>query len=190
MTNLKLTLLAMLLPLAANAARVALPAPAPAPSPFADTEAATNGVVCAVNAADNRFSVSLELDAATNNCVLVEFGVDSDGSGTLECGEVEFSVGWDSGEWTYRDRVSGLCESAAAASGRRRLEWTLSLNPDKSPKTLIASDGTAVVFRGAAPATFFNLAWNRARVVRRGPGQAAESASFGTSVAPMSIIVR
>ena len=188
MTNLKLTLLAMLLPLAANAARVALPAPAP--SPFADTEAATNGVVCAVDAADNRFSVSLELDAATNNCVLVEFGVDSDGSGTLERGEVEFSVGWDSGEWTYRDLVSGLCESAATASGRRRLEWTLSLNPDKSPKTLLARDGAAAVFRGAAPATFFNLAWNRVRVVRRGPGQATESASFGTSVAPMSIIVR
>ena len=188
MTNLKLTLLAMLLPLAANAARVALPAPAP--SPFSDTEAATNGVVCAVDAADNRFSVSLELDAATNNCVLVEFGVDSDGSGTLERGEVEFSVGWDSGEWTYRDLVSGLCESAAAASGRRRLEWTLSLNPDKSPKTLLARDGAAAVFRGTAPATFFNLAWNRVRVVRRGPGQAAEAASFGTSVAPTFIIMR
>ncbi len=39
MTNLKLTLLAMLLPLAANAARVALPAPAP----FADTESASFG---------------------------------------------------------------------------------------------------------------------------------------------------
>ena len=188
MTNLKLTFLALLLPLAANAAKVALPAPAP--SPFADTEAATNGVVCAVDAADNQFRISLELDATTNNSVLVEFGVDSDGSGTLERGEVEFSVGWDCGEWAYRDLVSGFCESAAAASGRRKLEWTLSLNPDKSPRTLIDSDGTAVVFRVAAPATSFNLAWNRARVVRRGPGQAAESASFGTSVAPMSIIVR
>ena len=188
MTNLKLTFLALLLPLAANAAKVALPAPAQ--SPFADTEATTNGVVCAVDAADNQFRISLELDATTNNSVLVEFGVDSDGSGMLERGEVEFSVGWDCGEWAYRDLVSGFCESAAAASGRRKLEWTLSLNPDKSPRTLLARDGAAAMFSGPAPATFFNVAWDMVRVVRRGSGQAGESASCGTSVAPMRIIMR
>ena len=47
------------------------------PSPYDDTEMSTNAVMCDVSLADNRFSLSIELDAGTNNCLMVEFGADS-----------------------------------------------------------------------------------------------------------------
>ena len=47
------------------------------PSPYGDTEISTNAVICDVSLADNRFSLSIELDAGTNNCLMVEFGADS-----------------------------------------------------------------------------------------------------------------
>ena len=77
------------------------------PSQYADTEADTNTVVCSAAVADNRFRLFLELDAMTNNCVMVEFGVDSDSNGALERNEIEFSVGWDCGEWIWRDSRGG-----------------------------------------------------------------------------------
>ena len=187
MTKTKSLVLAMLLPLVANAAKVTLPTPPP--SQFADSEAATNGVVCAVGPGHNRFRLSIELDAATNNCVLVEFGVDANDNGTLEREEVEFVVGWDCGEWVYRDSVAGVSESAASPPGRRSLDWVLSFNPDKSPKSLLATDGSTAVFQGPAPMTFFNLAWDTVRVVRRGAGTVDESACCRAFAAPSRIIL-
>jgi len=168
------------------AARVVVPS-LPA-SEYADMEAATNAVVCYTSAGDNRFRLFLELDAETNNCVLVEFGVDADSSGALERGEVEFSVGWDCGEWGWRDHRGGCAAAVGRSAGRRRLGWTLCLRPDKTARRLFAEDD-GVVFDGAVPSTFYSSEWNIARVVRRGP-EPSPCVSYDMSVFPLTIKLR
>ena len=158
------------------------------PSQYADTEADTNTVVCSAAVADNRFRLFLELDAMTNNCVMVEFGVDSDSNGALERNEIEFSVGWDCGEWIWRDRRSGCAAAVVRSADRRRLEWTLWLGPDKTARRLFAEDGGAV-FDGAVPPTFYSSEWTLARVVRRGSEPSA-SVSYDMSVFPLTIKLR
>ena len=168
------------------AARVVVPS---LPSgEYYDTEAATNYVVCSVSETDNRFRLFLELDAMTNNCVLVEFGLDADSSGALERGEIEFSVGWDCGEWVWRDRLSGCAASVARDEGRRRLEWVVALNQDKSAKRLFAFDN-GVVFDGVVLSTFYNTAWNMARIVRRG-SEPDMCVAYDVSVFPLIIKLR
>ena len=157
-------------------------------SEHVDTEAATNAVVCYASAGDNRFRLFLELDAETNNCVLVEFGVDADSSGALERGEVEFSVGWDCGEWVLRDHHGGCAAAVGRSAGRRRLGWTLCLRPDKTARRLFAEDD-GVVFDGAVPSTFYSSEWNIARVVRRGP-EPSPCVSYDMSVFPLTIRLR
>ncbi len=168
------------------AARVVVP-PLPA-GEYDDTEAATNSVVCPATGTDNRFRLSLELDAMTNNCVIVEFGVDADSSGALERGEIEFSVGWDCGEWVWCDHLSGCGASVARSENRRRLEWVVALNQDKSAKRLLAFDN-GVVFDGVVPSTFYNTAWNMARIVRRG-SEPDMCATYDVSVFPLVINLR
>ena len=158
------------------------------PSQYADTEATTNSVVCSAAATDNRFRLLLELDAETNNCVRVEFGVDTDSSGALERGEVEFSVGWDCGKWVWRDHRGGCAAVVGRSTGRRRLGWTLWLRPDKTARRLLAEDD-GVVFDGAVPSTFYSPEWNIARVVRRGPEPSA-CVSYDMSVFPLTIKLR
>ena len=158
------------------------------PSQYADTEADTNTVVCSAAVADNRFRLFLELDAMTNNCVMVEFGVDSDSNGALERNEIEFSVGWDCGEWIWRDSRGGCAAAVGRSADRRRLEWTLWLGPDKTARRLLAEDD-GVVFDGAVPSTFYSPEWNIARVVRRGPEPSA-CVSYDMSVFPLTIKLR
>ena len=143
---------------------------------------------CSASESDNRFRLFLELDAETNNCVLVEFGVDADSSGALERGEVEFSVGWDCGEWVLRDHRGGCAAAVGGSAGRRRLEWTLWLRPDKTARRLFAEDD-GVVFDGAVPSTFYSPEWSIARVVRRGPEPSA-CVSYDMSVFPLTIKLR
>ena len=182
-----LTVLCLGLALAVHAsARVLVPS-LPV-SEHVDTEAATNAVVCSASESDNRFRLFLELDAETNNCVLVEFGVDADSSGALERGEVEFSVGWDCGEWALRDHRGGCAAAVGRSAGRRRLEWTLWLRPDKTARRLFAEDD-GVVFDGAVPSTFYSPEWSIARVVRRGSEPSA-CVSYDMSVFPLTIKLR
>ena len=179
-------ILASISPSAFAAAKVVVPS---LPSgEYDDTEAATNSVVCPASETDNRFRLSLELDASTNNCVLVEFGVDADSSGALERGEVEFSVGWDCGEWVWCDHISGCAASVARSENRRRLEWVVALNQDKLAKRLLAFD-SGVVFEGAVSPTFHSAAWNMTRIVRRG-SEPDMYATYDVSVFPLIIKLR
>ena len=168
------------------AARVILPS-LPA-SEYYDTEAATNSVVCPASETDNRFRLFLELDAATNNCVLVEFGVDADSSGALERGEIEFSVGWDCGEWVWCDHLSGCGASVARSENRRRLEWVVALNQNKSARRLLAFD-SGVVFEGVVSPTFYSASWNITQIVRRG-SEPDMYATYAVSVFPLVINLR
>ena len=158
------------------------------PSQYADTEADTNTVVCSAAVAVNRFRLLLELGAMTNTCGVVEFGVDSDSNGALERNEIEFSVGWDCGEWIWRDSRGGCAAAVGRSADRRRLEWTLWLGPDKTARRLFAEDD-GVMFDGAVSSTFYSPEWNLARVVRRGP-EPSVCVSYDISVFPLTIKLR
>ena len=185
----KSLLLIALLPLAAFATRVEVLPSLPA-SPYADTEISTNAAMCDVSVTDNRFRLSIELDAETNNCLMVEFGTDSDSNGSLDRHEVDFAVGWDCGEWCWRDRRGGYEDSVAVSSGRRRLDWVCSLDDGKNAKSLAATSAGQVLFVGGAPSTFFDPNWDLARIVRRSCGDTSEGVSYKVFAEPLRIILR
>ena len=177
--------LALALPCAANAAL-----PQPPASAHEDEESATNSVAFASAVEGNRFRLSLALDAATNNSVVVEFGVDSNCDGALGRDEVAFSVGWDCGEWVFRDRRSGAVAASERTLGRRKLEWTVVLAADGSAKSLLATDDGATVFCGDVPETFFDPTWNMVRIARRGSVAADECLDCRFSFVPFHIYMR
>lgn len=157
---------AMLLSVSVRASAVSLDAPNT--SMYADTEATTNVVFNAGDADDRLFRLSLELNATADNNVSVLFGTDANANGVLEREETDAIVGWDSGSWFYRDRVTGAEAHTARADGRRRLNWELTLNSRKAAKSVKAMDANGVVFTGAIPAAMFNPDWNLMQVTARG----------------------
>ena len=139
------------------------------PSVWADTEASTNLVFDAGAAEDNKFTLTISLaNAATNNCVEVAFGIDADGDGTLAPEESELAVGWDCGEWRLRDFRSGTVLQGTGAAATLTLAIDLA-GADRSARSMEGN-----VFAGIPAPTFFNPAWNRARVTVRGETAALE----------------
>jgi len=129
--------------------------------PFAEVE--TNMAFSAGAPSDNLWRLSVELDASVSNCVEVVLGCDKDEDGILGIDEGGMSIGWDCGEWFWRDRRGGGVGRIAAAEGSRRLDWTLRLNADKSARSVNGN-----VFTGAVASTCFGSDWNMIRVVSRG----------------------
>ena len=139
------------------------------PSAWADTEVSTNLVFDAGVAEDNKFTLTISLaNAATNNCVEVAFGIDADGDGTLAPEESELAVGWDCGEWRLRDFRSGTVLQGTGAAATLTLAIDLA-GADRSARSMEGN-----VFAGIPAPTFFNPAWNRARVTVRGETAAQE----------------
>ena len=126
-------------------------------------EAETNVVFSAGARGDNIWRLSIELESSFSNCVEVVFGTDANNDGVLGVGEGELCVGWDCGEWFWRDRLSGEVGSVECASGSRRLDWSLRLDADRSARSVGGN-----VFSGVVAPTCFSPAWNIARVVSRG----------------------
>ena len=127
--------------------------------PLAEVE--TNVVFSTGAAADNKWTLMLERDAAASNSVEVVFGRDADEDGVLGVEEGELCVGWDCGEWFWRDRRSSTaCRVEGTA---QRLDMTLYLNRDREAKSLASS-----VFPAVVSPTCFNPDWSLARVVSRG----------------------
>lgn len=183
MKNQVLTILAFL-PIVAVAVARFEPPQLP-PSEWADCEASTNLVFDAGSVRDNRWTLSFEIDAAGVNNAQVEFGVDTDGNGALDANERELSVGWDCGEWIVRDRRGRTVRRSEAASGRRRLEWTLYLDAQRRGRRLAGN-----VFAGGNVETFFNPSWNMARVVVRGADAANGLIRSKIDVNPLEIRIR
>ena len=127
--------------------------------PLAEVE--TNVVFSTGAAADNKWTLTIERDAAVSNSVEVVFGRDANEDGVLGVEEGEFCVGWDCGEWFWRDRrANTACRVEGTA---QRLDVTLYLRRDREAKSLASS-----VFPSVVSPTCFNPDWNLARVVSRG----------------------
>ena len=126
-----------------------------------DAEVETNVVFSTGAATDNKWTLTIERDAAVSNSVEVVFGCDANEDGVLGVEEGEFCVGWDCGEWFWRDRrANTACRVEATA---QRLDMTLYLNRDREAKSLASS-----VFPSVVSPTCFSPDWNLARVVSRG----------------------
>jgi len=124
-------------------------------------EVETNVVFSTGAATDNKWTLTIERDVAASNSVEVVFGRDADEDGVLGVEEGELCVGWDCGEWFWRDRRSS---TACRVEGTtQRLDMTLYLNRDREAKLLASS-----VFPSVVSPTCFNPDWNLARVVSRG----------------------
>ena len=139
--------------------RVVVPSLSEPVRPLAEVE--TNVVFSTGAATDNKWTLTIERDAAASNCVEVVFGCDANEDGALGIEEGELSVGWDCGEWFWRDRrANAACRVEGTA---QRLDMTLYLNRDREAKSLVSS-----VFPSVVSPTCFNADWNLARVVSRG----------------------
>ena len=124
-------------------------------------EVETNVVFSTGAATDNKWTLTIERNAAVSNCVEVVLGRDTNEDGALGIEEGELSVGWDCGEWFWRDRRSN---AACRVEGTvQHLDMTLYLNRDREAKSLASS-----VFPSVVSPTCFNPNWNLARVVSRG----------------------
>ena len=123
-------------------------------------EVETNVVFSTGAATDNKWTLTIERDAVTSNSVEVVFGYDANEDGVLGIEEGELSIGWDCGEWFWRDRcANAACRVEGTA---QRLDMTLYLR-DREAKSLASS-----VFPPVVSPTCFNPDWNLARVVSRG----------------------
>ena len=140
-------------------ARVVVSSLPEAVRPLAEVE--TNVVFSTGAAADNKWTLTIERDAAVSNSVEVVFGRDANEDGVLGVEEGELCVGWDCGEWFWRDRrANTACRVEGTA---QRLDVTLYLRRDRAAKSLASS-----VFPSVVSPTCFNPDWNLARVVSRG----------------------
>ena len=140
-------------------ARVVVPSMPEAVRPLAEVE--TNVVFSTGAPKDNKWTLTIERDAAVSNSLEVVFGRDADEDGVLGVEEGELCVGWDCGEWFWRDRRSNA--ACRVEGSPQRLDVTLYLNRDREAKSLASS-----VFPAVVSSTFFNPDWNLARVVSRG----------------------
>ena len=123
-------------------------------------EVETNVVFSTGAATDNKWTLTIERDVATSNSVEVVFGRDANEDGVLGVEEGDLCVGWDCGEWFWRDRrANAACRVEGSA---QRLDMTLYLR-DREAKSLASS-----VFPPVVSPTCFNPDWNLARVVSRG----------------------
>ena len=140
-------------------ARVVVPSLPEAVRPFAEVE--TNVLFSTGAAADNKWTLTIERDAAVSNSVEVVFGRDANEDGVLGVEEGELCVGWDCGEWFWRDRRANT--ACRVVGTTQRLDMVLYLTRDRAAKSLASS-----VFPSVVSPTCFNPDWNLARVVSRG----------------------
>ena len=124
-------------------------------------EVETNVVFSTGAATDNKWTLTIERDTAVSNSLEVVFGRDANEDGVLGVEEGELCVGWDCGEWFWRDRRANT--TCRVVGTTQRLDMVLYLARDREAKSLASS-----VFPSVVSPTCFNPDWNLARVVSRG----------------------
>ena len=142
-------------------------------------EVETNVVFSTGAATDNKWTLTIERDSAASNSVEVVFGCDANEDGILGIEEGELSIGWDCGEWFWRDRRANAACRVEGTS--QRLDMTLYLNRYRAAKSLESS-----AFPPVVSPTCFNPDWNLARVVSRG----AETVRVGSKVSINALTLR
>lgn len=169
------------------AAKIALPHPI---GDCCGREVSTNVALILNDDFSTRFGLRIELNAETNNNVTVEFGIDTDLSGTLSRDEVDVSLGWSSGQCFFNNRRSAMLITRDVASGRRKLFWKIILSPKLEAQRLMVNDGHSILIDASLSPSAFNTSWNLVRVVKRGLSLADESVTYSLFNDPFLIIVR
>ena len=158
-------------------------------SPYVDTEISTNIPFSSGEELSRRMSLTMELDALSNNTVQVAFGTDIDADGELSWSETEFLLGWRCGGWFCRDKKADAECFVQREIGHKRLDWTLFLNVERSPNHLSANDDVGElgfsVSRG-----MFNPSWNLARIAMRGSWGVSYEIHGGLFISPLTIRIR
>ena len=127
------------------------------------TEVETNVVLSAGRPNDNKWLFSMELNPSVTNCVEVVFGFDKDTDGVLGVDEGAFCIGWDCGEWFWRDRLLNEECQISEESDLRRLELYFYFKSDKTVSSISSN-----IFGNDIPKTFFNTDFDLLRVISRG----------------------
>ena len=159
------------------------------PSQYDDTEMSTNVAFFAGSDDARMFSLSLSIDATPTNTLQVAFGCDGNSDGILDWQETEFLLGWKCGEWFFRDKMSETEAVSARGSGRRSLEWKVSLDRARAPQGLAATDGGQDLGFAVSPG-MFSRDWNLMRVTARGIPGPIYSAEGAVSAPGFSVRVR
>ena len=154
------------------------------------TEASTNVVFRAGGDAMKALVFSIACEATTSNTVQAAFGCDTDGDGVLQVDEAALTVGWRCGAWFVRDELSGEEVIEPRSSGRRVLDWRLTVGSNGRPKGLVATDRGPVFAAVKPSASWFDRRWNLARITVRGLPNPAERLSVGVSKVGLMLFVR
>jgi hypothetical protein len=129
--------------------------------PLAEVE--TNVVFSAGRPNDNKWLFFMELNPSVTNCVEVVFGIDKNTDGVLGLEEGMFCIGWDCGEWFWRDRLLNEECRISEEGDLRRLELFLYFKSDKTVSSISSN-----IFASDIPKTFFNTDFDLLRVISRG----------------------
>ena len=109
---------------------------------------------------NNIWTIFLQLDASPTNCVEIGFGQDCNLNDCLDLHELDFCVGWDCGQWYWRD--NRIDQEERVDSDASILQWFIRLNADKTVKSTFGD-----IF-SLGPQKGYDLRWNMLRVVSCG----------------------
>ena len=139
-------------------------------------EVETNVAFIVGSPSENKWSFTIELAPSVSNCVEVVFGVDKNSDEVLSLEEGRFCIGWDCGEWFWRDR---LLNEECRISGEdvlRRLEVFVHLKSNKTVSSI-----TSNIFGSNIPKTFFNTDFDLLRVISRGAKKINVESKFSST---------
>ena len=140
------------------------------------TEVETNVVFSEGRTSDNKWLFSMELNPSVTNCVEVVFGIDKDADGVLGVDEGTFCIGWDCGEWFWRDRLLNEECRISEESDLRRLEISLYFKSDKTVSSISSN-----IFGSDIPKTFFDTDFDLLRVISRGAERINVESKFSST---------
>ena len=140
------------------------------------TEVETNVVFSEGRTSDNKWLFSMELNPSVTNCVEVVFGIDKDADGVLGVDEGMFCIGWDCGEWFWRDRLLNEECRISEESDLRRLEISLYFKSDKTVSSISSN-----IFGSDIPKTFFDTDFDLLRVISRGAERINVESKFSST---------
>ena len=140
------------------------------------TEVETNVVFSEGRTSDNKWLFSMELNPSVTNCVEVVFGIDKDADGVLGVDEGTFCIGWDCGEWFWRDRLLNEECRISEESDLRRLEISLYFKSDKTVSSISSN-----IFGSDIPKIFFNADFDLLRVISRGAEEINVESKFSST---------